>query len=81
MILVAILVPGLSFLLRGKLISALAALILQVIAVFTSLVFGIGFMLWLILAIWAVVSYQNAKTARRHKEMLKAIRHQQGNNN
>lgn len=75
MILIAILLPGLSFLLRGKLISALAAIVLQIIAVFTFLLFGIGFMLWLILAIWAVMSYQNAQASRRHKQAIKAMEH------
>jgi hypothetical protein len=81
MILIAILLPGLSFLLRGKLISAVVAIVLQIIAVITFLFFGIGFMLWLILAIWAVVSYQNAKADKHHKQMVKAMRYQQGNKN
>jgi uncharacterized membrane protein len=81
MILIAILLPGLSFLLRGKLISAVLAFVLQIIAVITFLFFGIGFMLWLILAIWAVLSYQNAKANKQHKQMVKAMRHQQGGKN
>jgi uncharacterized protein (DUF58 family) len=81
MILIAILFPGLSFLLRGKILSALVALVLQIIAVITFLFFGIGFMLWLILAIWAVVSYQNARTQKYQRQMVKAMRYQQGKKN
>jgi membrane protein implicated in regulation of membrane protease activity len=74
MILIAILFPGLSFLLRGKIISAIMAIILQVIAVFFFLVFGIGALLWIILAIWAIASYNEAKKEKRHKQMLKVLR-------
>jgi hypothetical protein len=74
MILIAILFPGLSFLLRGKIISAIVAIILQVIAVFFFLVFGIGALLWIILAIWAIASYNEAKKEKRHKQMLKVLR-------
>jgi hypothetical protein len=74
MIFIAILFPGLSFLLRGKIISAIMAIILQVIAVFFFLVFGIGALLWIILAIWAIASYNEAKKEKRHKQMLKVLR-------
>lgn len=74
MILIAIIFPGLSFLLRRKIISGIIAIILQVIAVFTFLIFGIGAILWIILVVWAIVSYNNAKNEKRHKEMLKAMR-------
>ncbi|TAN15361.1 MAG: YqaE/Pmp3 family membrane protein [Chitinophagaceae bacterium] len=74
MILIAILFPGLSFLLRGKIISAVIAMILQIIAVFFFLVFGIGALLWVILAIWAIASYNEAKKEKRHKQVLKVLR-------
>ncbi|WP_343306619.1 YqaE/Pmp3 family membrane protein [Chitinophaga niabensis] len=74
MILIAILCPGLSFLLRGKLIAAILAIVLQVVACFTFLFFGAGFFLWLILAIWAVMSYNNAKADKRSRAILKAMR-------
>ncbi|TAM96460.1 MAG: YqaE/Pmp3 family membrane protein [Chitinophagaceae bacterium] len=76
MILIAILFPGLSFLLRGKIMSAIMAIILQVIAVFFFLVFGIGALLWVILAIWAVASYNEAKREKRHRQMLKILEHE-----
>jgi hypothetical protein len=74
MILIAILFPGLSFLLRGKIICAILAILLQVIAVFFFLVFGIGALLWIILAIWAIASYNEAKREKRHRQMLKVLR-------
>ena len=74
MILIAIIFPGLSFLLRGKIISGILAIILQVVAVFTFLIFGVGAILWIVLLIWAIVSYNNAKNEKRRKEMLKAMR-------
>jgi hypothetical protein len=76
MILLAILFPGLSFLFRGKILSALAAIVLQVIAVFTFLFFGVGFLLWVILAVWATVSYSNARAEKRNKKMIKYLRAQ-----
>ena len=74
MILLAILVPGLSFLLRGKIIQGIIAIILQIIAVFTFLVFGLGFFLWLGTAIWAVISYNNGKAEKRNQGLINAIR-------
>jgi len=74
MILIAIIFPGLSFLLRAKIVSGIIATILQVIAVFTFLIFGIGAILWVILVVWAIVSYNNAKNEKRHKEILKAMK-------
>lgn len=74
MIILAIICPGLSFLLRGKILSAIVAIILQVVAVLTSLLFGAGFFLWLILAIWGVVSYLQGKADRRNREQIDAIK-------
>lgn len=74
MILIAILFPGLSFLLRGKIISAIIAIILQTIAVFFFLALGIGALLWIILVIWAIASYNETKREKRHKQMLKVLR-------
>lgn len=65
MILIAILVPGLSFLLRGKIFSALIAIVLQIIAIIASLAAGLGLFLWLALAVWAVMSYNNQKSDER----------------
>lgn len=58
MILIAILFPALSFLLRGKMFAAIIAFILQCTL--------IG---WLPVAIWAVVSRSNAKNEKRMRQM------------
>jgi uncharacterized membrane protein YqaE (UPF0057 family) len=63
MTLIAILLPWLSFLLRGKILSGILCLILQITL--------IG---WLPAAIWAVVSLNNAREDRRNKALIKAIR-------
>lgn len=76
MILLAILVPGLSFLLRGKVIQGIIAIILQIIAAFTFLLFGLGFFIWLATAIWAVISYNNGKAEKRNQELINSIKEQ-----
>ena len=63
MTLVAIFIPFLSFLLRGRILTGLLCLILQVTL--------IG---WIPAAIWAVVSLQNARAERRNRELIRAIR-------
>lgn len=63
MTLIAILLPWLSFLLRGKILSGILCLILQITL--------IG---WLPAAIWAVVSLNNSREDRRNKALIKAIR-------
>ena len=68
MILLAILVPWLSFFLRGKIIQGAVCLILQITI--------IG---WLPAALWAVVSRNEAKTAqairRAERNIIDANRH------
>jgi len=64
MTLIAILLPWLSFLLRGKLISGIVCLILQITL--------IG---WLPAAAWAVISLQNARADRRTRRMVRSMRH------
>jgi len=64
MTLIAILLPWLSFLLRGKLISGILCLILQITI--------IG---WLPAAAWAVISLQNARADRRTRRMVRSMRH------
>lgn len=73
MVIIAILCPGLSFLLRGKIISAFFAIILQIVAVLTFVFFGAGFLLWGLLAFWAVYSYNNAQARKRNREMIRAM--------
>ena len=62
MVLVAILIPWLSFFLRGKIVSGIICLILQVTL--------IG---WLPAAIWAVVSTIEGKNKKRVRKMEKRI--------
>ena len=74
MVLIAIICPGLSFLLRGKIFSAILAIILQVVALCTLILFGLGFYVWLATAIWAVVSYNQARADRRNRNLIRAVR-------
>ncbi|MGB8193965.1 MAG: YqaE/Pmp3 family membrane protein [Chitinophagaceae bacterium] len=62
MTLLAILLPWLSFLLRGKIFSGFLCLVLQVTL--------IG---WLPAAIWAVLSLQNARADRRNERLIRAM--------
>jgi len=63
MTLIAIFLPSLSFLLRGKLLTALLCLVLQITL--------IG---WIPAAIWAVLSLQNSRADRRNAKLIKAVR-------
>ena len=63
MILLAVLLPWLSFLLRGKIISGLLCLLLQITL--------IG---WLPAAIWAVVSLSDSRAERRNRRLIRAVR-------
>lgn len=63
MTLIAILLPWLSFLLRGKLLSGLLCLVLQIT------VLG-----WIPAAVWAVISLQNARADRRTRKIIRAMR-------
>ena len=63
MTLLAILLPWLSFLLRGKIFAGILCLILQIT------VLG-----WIPAAIWAVVSLTNSRQERRTDRIVKAIR-------
>lgn len=62
MTLLAILLPWLSFFLRGRVLSGILCLILQLT------VLG-----WLPAALWAVVSLSNARADRRNKELIAAL--------
>jgi len=63
MTLIAIFFPSLSFLLRGKLLTALLCLILQITL--------IG---WIPAATWAVLSLQNSRAERRNAKLIRAVR-------
>jgi hypothetical protein len=73
MLLLAITIPGLSMLLNGRIISGLIAIILQVVAIFTSALFGAGVVLWILLVIWAVNVRSNVKNNRKLKDFEKKI--------
>ncbi len=62
MTLLAILLPWLSFLFRGKIIAGVLCLVLQITL--------IG---WLPAAIWAVVSLNDARAERRNRKVIAAI--------
>ncbi|HNU89018.1 MAG TPA: YqaE/Pmp3 family membrane protein [Ferruginibacter sp.] len=62
MTLLAILLPWLSFILRGRILTGILCLILQITL--------IG---WIPAAIWAVVSLNNARADRRTDRIVKAI--------
>jgi uncharacterized membrane protein YqaE (UPF0057 family) len=62
MTLIAILLPWLSFFLRGKVFTGIVCLVLQ-----------LTLLGWIPAAIWAVVSLNNAKADKRTDRILKAI--------
>ncbi|MBV4360424.1 YqaE/Pmp3 family membrane protein [Pinibacter aurantiacus] len=63
MTLIAIFFPFLSFLLRGRILTGILCLILQITL--------IG---WIPAAIWAVISLQNARADRRNHQLIKAMK-------
>ncbi|WP_223600008.1 YqaE/Pmp3 family membrane protein [Chryseobacterium sp. GVT01B] len=64
--LLAILLPFLSFIVRGKVLTGIICLILQITL--------IG---WLPAAIWAVLSLNNERTDKRNDKLIKAMRKNQ----
>ncbi|KAB1230468.1 YqaE/Pmp3 family membrane protein [Chryseobacterium viscerum] len=67
MMLLAILLPFLSFIIRGKVITGIVCLILQITL--------IG---WLPAAIWAVLSLNNERADKRNDKLIKAMRKNNG---
>ena len=63
MLLLAILVPSLSFILRGKIIHGIVCIVLQVT------ILG-----WLPAAIWAVISLSNDRAEKRTDRIVRAMR-------
>ncbi len=63
MTLIAILLPWLSFMLRGRILTGILCLLLQITL--------IG---WIPAAIWAVISLQNAREDRRTRKIVKAMK-------
>ncbi|MBY0479113.1 MAG: YqaE/Pmp3 family membrane protein [Chitinophagaceae bacterium] len=64
MTLIAILLPWLSFFLRGKIFTGILCIILQIT------ILG-----WIPAAVWAVVSLNNARAEKRTDRIIKAMRH------
>lgn len=64
--LLAILLPFLSFMVRGKILTGIICLILQITV--------IG---WLPAAIWAALSLNSARADRRNEKLIRTIRHSQ----
>lgn len=62
MMLIAILLPFLSFFLRGKIFTGILCLILQIT------VLG-----WIPAAIWAALSLQNARAEKRNDKLIRAL--------
>jgi uncharacterized membrane protein YqaE (UPF0057 family) len=63
MTLIAIVLPFLSFLLRGRILTGILCLILQITL--------IG---WIPAAIWAVISLQNSRADRRNDKLIREMR-------
>lgn len=64
--LLAILLPFLSFMVRGKILTGIICLILQITV--------IG---WLPAAIWAALSLNSARAERRNEKLIRTIRQSQ----
>ncbi|WP_213280465.1 YqaE/Pmp3 family membrane protein [Chryseobacterium indologenes] len=64
--LLAILLPFLSFIVRGKVLTGIICLILQITL--------IG---WLPAAIWAILSLNNERADKRNDKLIKAMRKNQ----
>jgi len=71
MILIALIFPALAFFLNGKIFQGIIALVLHIIACLTFVFFGIGFIIWLVLAIWAATSLSRYKTEKLNKKNVK----------
>jgi uncharacterized membrane protein YqaE (UPF0057 family) len=65
MTLIAIFFPFVSFFLRGRILTSILCLILQITL--------IG---WIPAAIWAVISLQNSTADKRNNKLIKALRKQ-----
>lgn len=61
--LLAILLPFLSFIVRGKIITGIICFILQIT------ILG-----WIPAAIWAALSLQNSRAEKRNKKLIRAVR-------
>ncbi|PIF47176.1 hypothetical protein CLU96_4225 [Chryseobacterium sp. 52] len=64
--LLAILLPFLSFMVRGKILTGIICLLLQITV--------IG---WLPAAIWAALSLNNSRAERRNEKLIRAVKENQ----
>ena len=70
--LVAILVPPLALLFKGKIFQAILNAVLWVLSL-VFLVLG-GFILWAICVIWAILAIKGANESELHQEIVDAIK-------
>jgi hypothetical protein len=61
--LLAILLPFLSFIVRGKILTGIVCFILQIT------ILG-----WIPAAIWAALSLQNSRAEKRNEKLIRAVR-------
>lgn len=61
--LLAVLLPFLSFIVRGKIITGIICFILQIT------ILG-----WIPAAIWAALSLQNSRAEKRNEKLIRAVR-------
>jgi hypothetical protein len=62
--LIALLIPPLALLLCGKPFQAILSAILWIIAWLTAVIFGAGFIMWVILAVWAIMVVRDRNTRK-----------------
>lgn len=73
--LLAIIVPPLALLLKGKIFQAIFNGIIWVISIALAIIsLGALSLLWFVSVIWAIVAVKNAKDDERHEELVDAMR-------
>lgn len=73
--LVAIIVPPLALLLKGKIFQAIFNGFIWAFSVILAIVsLGALSLLWFVSVLWAIVAVKNAKDDERHEELVDAMR-------
>lgn len=67
--LIALLIPPLALLLCGKPFQAILSAIVWILAWFMTLFAGAGFIMWVILAVWAIMVVRDRNTRRMLEDM------------
>lgn len=67
--LIALLIPPLALLLCGKPFQAILSAIVWILAWFMTLIAGAGFIMWVILAVWAIMVVRDRNTRRMLEDM------------